>query len=616
MTTPTTVTKTKLADVSDLYAAGIDLTEMLLASEIIHEPEDPADAEMYGEPYGEPITDREHLALVHGGVDTHDDDPGGAVVDLLDSKSERCTDLGNARILVRMAGNDVRWCQAMPGDGWMLWDGSKWRPDTTRRVYHIVDLVGEEWRRRAPQENVDLTRPKEEDKQNDLRKKMLAWADKCESAAGIRAMIEVLRSRRSIAVDVDAWDKDPLLVNTPDATYNLNTGRRQSTRRSDHITRSTSVAARLEDCPIWRAFLLRIMGGPLVEHPDNRAARAAGRRTDTTLAPLTADVNAAYSDPANAAAVEMVAFLQRCAGYALTGDTSEQCMFIAYGTGSNGKGVFLNTLKAILGTYAQGAQVASFMDRKAGGIPNDLAALAGARFVLCSEPNEGAPLDEGLIKTVTGQDTVTARFLNREFFDFIPQFKLWMMTNHKPIIKGTDNGIWRRLRLVPFTVTIAEGEKDDELHTKLVAEHSAILRWCIDGLKVWKNGTPERTDPDGTHHPAIPRGLRPPKAVVDASEEYRREMDGLGDFLIDRCTMEKPINPTLTASNSALYASYVEWAKDNGTQPYSHRRFSQQLKTRKLVQDPDKSKGRMWIGVELRVKVRTPMSSWRDGRED
>lgn len=585
---------TKTADVSDLWAAGIDLTEMLLSAEIYHEPEPTADELADADLYGEPLTEREHLALVQGGNESRDDDPG-AVVDLLDSKSERCTDLGNARILVRMAGNDIRWCQAMPGEGWMLWDGSKWRPDTTRRAYHIVDLVGEEWRRRAPMKNTDLKLSKEEADQADLRKKILAHADKCESAASIRAMLEVLRSRRSIAVDVDAWDNDPLLVNTPDATYNLRTGKRHAPRRADHITRSTSTAASLDDCPIWRAFLLRIMGGPRVAHP-----------TDPDLAPLTADIDAAYADTKNADAVALVAFLQRCAGYALTGDASEQCMFIAYGTGGNGKGVFLNTLKAILGTYAQGAQVATFMDRKQGGIPNDLAALAGARFVLCSEPNEGAPLDEGLIKTVTGQDTVTARFLNREFFDFIPQFKLWMMTNHKPIIKGTDNGIWRRLRLIPFTVTIPDAEKDDALHTKLVAEHPAILRWCIEGLKVWKNGDPTTGQL---------RGLRPPKSVVDASEEYRREMDGLGDFLIDRCTMEKPINPGLTASNSALYASYVEWAKDNGMQPYSHRRFSQQLKARKLVQDPDKSKGRMWLGVELRVKVRTPMSSWQDWRE-
>jgi len=537
---------TKTADVSDLYAAGIDLTEMLLSAEIYHEPEE----------------GREHLEIVRAADYASDPDDPGVVVDLLDTDSERCTDLGNARILVRMAGNDIRWCQSMPGEGWMLWDGAKWRPDTTRRAHRLADIVGEEWRRRAPPESGDLVLSADEKKAKDMRKTILAHANKCESAAGIRNMLEVLRGRQSCAVDVDAWDKDPLVVNTPDSTYNLRTGKRHANRRADLITRSTSTAASLEDCPVWRAFLLRIMGGPIVP-------------------PVAADLDAAYADPANADAVEMVAFLQRAAGYALTGDTSEQCMFIAYGTGSNGKGVFLNTLKAILGTYAQGAQVATFVDRKAGGIPNDLAALAGARFVLCSEPNEGAPLDEGLIKTVTGQDTVTARFLNREFFDFIPQFKLWMMTNHKPPIKGTDNGIWRRLRLVPFTVTIADDEKDGELPNKLKAEYPAILRWMIEGLKVWRV-----------------TGLAAPPAVLAASANYRREMEVLADFLSDRCE----INGLESAENAPLYASYVEWARDNGLRPRSHKWFSQELGRKGFTQS--RADSRAWRGLSLTVKAR------------
>ena len=549
-------TTPKTADVSDLYAAGFDLTEMLLASEIMHEPND---------------AETEYLEIVR---DDPDLDDGDIVADLLDADSERCTDLGNARILVRLAGNDIRWCGAMPGEGWMLWDGAKWRPDTTRRAYRLADIVGEEWRKRLPPESSDLVLSSAEKEAKAKRKAILAHAAKCESAAGIRNMLEVLRSRQSIAVDVDAWDKDPLTVNTPDATYNLRTVKRYAPRRNDHITRSTSTAATLADCPTWRAFLLRIMGGPRINLTADPKVNAEA-------------IDAAYADPMNAAAVEMVDFLQRAAGYALTGDTSEQCMFIAYGTGSNGKGVFLNTLKAILGSYAQGAQVATFVDRKAGGIPNDLAALAGARFVLCSEPNEGAPLDEGLIKTVTGQDTVTARFLNREFFDFIPQFKLWMMTNHKPPIKGTDNGIWRRLRLIPFMVTIADEEKDGELPNKLKAEYPAILRWMIDGLKSWRH--------DG--------GLRPPQAVLAASAAYKREMDLLADFLADRCE----INSLESAENAPIYASYVEWAKDNGLRPRAHKWFSQEMTRHGLIQSPSRKEGRVWKGVALTVKARQGM---------
>jgi putative DNA primase/helicase len=310
---------------------------------------------------------------------------------------------------------------------------------------------------------------------------------------------------------------------------------------------------------------LRIMGGPRVE-------------------PETTALDAAYADPANAGAVDLVRFLQRAAGYALTGDTSEQCMFVAYGTGGNGKGVFLNTLKAILGTYAQGARVETFVDRKAGGIPNDLAALRGARFVLCSEPEEGAQLEEGLIKMVTGQDTVTARFLNREFFDYIPEFKLWMMTNHKPIIKGTDRGIWRRMRLVPFTVSVPDAEKDAELPNKLKGEYTAILRWMIDGLKAWRA-----------------EGLNPPAAVREASEEYRREMDTLANFIEERCE----VNAHLTAPNGELYASYKEWMQDNGMRPKSHSAMSRQLSQRGFVQASSRAGGQREVkGIGLVVKAR------------
>jgi putative DNA primase/helicase len=547
-------------DISDLYAQGVDLAELLLSAELIHEPDN----------------DREDLELIRSdeGFDGAEDGEGGVVVDLLDTDSERCTDLGNARILVRLAGNDVRWCGAMPGQGWMLWDGHRWKPDTKRSVYQLTDIVSGEWRRRAPPE-LDaghLVLNKEEKEAKELRKKMLAWANACESARGVRNMLEMLQARPTIAVDIDAWDKDPLVVNTPDATYNLRTAKRYTPRRSDLITRSTATSATLTDCPIWRAFLLRIMGGPRIVNP-----------TDASLAPLTADLDAAYADPENARAVGLVAFLQRAAGYALTGDASEQCMFIAYGTGGNGKGVFLNTLKAILGGYAQGAQVATFMERKAGAIPNDLAAFAGARFILCSEPNEGAKLDEGLIKMCTGEDTITARFLNREFFDYIPIFKLWMMTNHKPMITGTDPGIWRRLRLVPFEVSIPKEERDRELPKKLVSEYSAILKWCIDGMKEWRR-----------------IGLSPPAPVAEASEFYKREMDVLADFIEDRCE----VNSLLSADNAPMFASYQEWAKDNGLRPKSHKWFSQEMKRHDFEQDPNRELGRRWKGLGLRVKAR------------
>lgn len=548
MTPPLNTAPTKTADISDLYAAGIDLAELLASAELIQE--------------GDLDPDEVNLHLIH-----HRESDEGTVVELLDCESERMTDLGNARVLVRLTGNDVRWCQSMPGDGWMVWDGSKWIPDTTRQVYRLADMVAPEWRSRAPLENNDLTLSREEEKEQELRKKMLAWADKCESERGYRAMIEMFKSRPRVAVTVDRWNADPLLVNTPDMTYDLRNSRAYRPRRDDHITRMTATGASADDCPLWRRFVLQIMGGVVPEG----------------LNPTTAEVDAAYALPENAAAVNLVRFLQRATGYSLTGDASEQCLFIAYGSGGNGKGVFFNTVKAILGTYGTGARVETFVDRKAGSIPNDLAALAGARFVLCSEPEENAELDEGLIKMVTGQDTVTARFLNREFFDYIPQFKLWMMTNHKPKIKGTDNGIWRRMRLIPFEVSIPKEKQDMTLSERLRAEYPGILRWMLEGMKAWRK---ER--------------LSPPPEVIAASAHYRREMDVLADFLEDRCEAEM----MATASNSELYASYQEWAKDNGMRPRSQAVLSRSLVSRGFKQSSDRSAGRQWEGLRLRVKAR------------
>lgn len=510
-------------------------------------------------------------------------DPPRAAVDVLDLSSERCTDLGNARVLVRLHGRDLRWCGAMPGDGWMVWDGTRWRADDTLAVRRLTDDVAEEWRRNAPPE-VTPALDDDDKAQNAMRKAVRAHAASCESARSIRAMLEIARSRDGIASRSGDWDADNMRLNTPSATYDLERLRMYPPRREDLITRSTAVDASAEDCPAWSAFLWTVAGGtgPAID----RAAATA----------IAAEFPGSERARANLHAAELVAFLQRVAGYCLSGDTSEQCMFIAYGTGANGKGTFLNTIKAIMGDYAQGAQVATFTDRKAISIPNDLAALAGARMVLCSEPEEGAPLAEGLVKMVTGQDTITARFLNREFFDYLPRFKLWMMTNHKPVIKGTDNGIWRRLVLVPFVVTIPEHQRDKHLPDKLRAEYPAILRWMLDGLKQWRA-----------------TGLATPDVVRAASAAYRTEMDVVGDFIADRCRLDE----AAAAGNAELYGAYKTWATDLGLRPMSHKGLSRALQQRGLKQSPARVGGRKWLGIALvgdnAGSATRPPPRWDDG---
>jgi putative DNA primase/helicase len=264
-------------------------------------------------------------------------------------------------------------------------------------------------------------------------------------------------------------------------------------------------------CPTWLAFLARIMNGnqPLID------------------------------------------FLQRAVGYSLTGTTGERCLLFLYGIGANGKSTFLEVLRALLAEYAQQADFTTFLERKGDSGPrNDIARLFGARVVTSSEVGEGKRLNESLVKTLTGNDTVTARFLHAEFFEFSPQFKLWLAANHRPVIRGTDNAIWTRVRLVPFLVSIPEGERDLGLKDKLVAELPGILAWAVQGCLLWHE-----------------YGLGMPAAVQEATESYRRESDTLGAFLED-CTVAEADAATKATE---LYQAYKQWAEEAGEYQLTRR---------------------------------------------
>lgn len=461
------------------------------------------------------------------------------------------TDLGNSRLLVRTAGKDLRWCGAMPGTGWMTWTGSRWQPDKTKRVVRATARLADTWREMAPAENTDAVLDLEEQKKQKRRAAVLKHATSCESAKSIRSTIELASAHADVVLTRDVFDASPWHFNTPEATYDLHALTRYPPRRSDYITRMAGADLADAGCPVWTSFLNRVMAGD----------------------------------------AEMVSFLQRAAGYSMTGRTDEQCLFILYGTGRNGKGTFVNTIRKVLGDYAQWTPISTFVGRRPDQQTNDLAALAGARMVLCAEPKAGAELDEAMIKLVTGGDTVTARFLNQEFFDYVPAFKAWMQTNHRPVIKGVDEGIWSRLRMVPFTVTIPKGERDPLLGDKIAAELPAILRWCLEGLKEWRR-----------------IGLAPPKSVIDANEEYRSDMDILADFVTDKCVLGDGEHEL----NGMLYAGYVEWAKSSGLNPTSHKGFTRAMKLRGFVQSRDDGP-KVWSGIRLIVKPRSAMFESRYG---
>lgn len=257
---------------------------------------------------------------------------------------------------------------------------------------------------------------------------------------------------------------------------------------------------------------------------------------------------------------ELIRYIQKCVGYSLTGLTIEQCIFFLHGTGGNGKSVFLDIIRYIMGDYATNIQPQTIMtSQRTGNAPNsDIARLKGARLVTSVEPNEGVFLDEGLVKQLTGDDMVTARKMFAEEFEFKPEFKIWMATNHKPRIRGTDDGIWRRIHLIPFEVKIPEEKKDKNLKYKLVKEAEGIFKWAVEGCMLWRS-----------------EGLSKPKSVLDATTEYRHEMDVISSFIDECCTVG---NGQIKASE--IYGAYIKWAETNNEYRMSNTKFGMEMAKR------------------------------------
>jgi putative DNA primase/helicase len=271
--------------------------------------------------------------------------------------------------------------------------------------------------------------------------------------------------------------------------------------------------------------------------------------------------------------------VQVAAGWALTGNIEEQTMFILYGSGANGKTTFLNTILHLLGDYALATPTESFMKKNGDQNTNDIARLRGTRFVTTTEAEQGRRLSEPLIKKITGNDQMTARFLYGEYFNFTPTFKIFMATNHKPVIKGTDHGIWRRIKLIPFTTTIPEEKQDKNLEQKLRQEASGILNWLLKGTARWRR-----------------EGLKAPAVILNATDEYRAEMDVIGNFLKERVVQKKE----LTIRIRELYKAYSDWCDDNKEHAVSERFFTMRLKEMGYEQCRT-AEARYWAGLALKV---------------
>lgn len=455
--------------------------------------------------------------------------PPPAIEVAYEGGSYNLTDWGNAQRLVARHGQDLRYCHAW--GCWFVWDGTRWVRDADAEVVRRAkDTVRTIYAEATACEDADR------------RKAIAAHAKSSESESRIRAMISLAESEPDIPVAPVALDRDPYLLNVANGTVDLLTGELRPHEAEDLITKLAAVEYEADaPCPEWERFLETVTN------------------SKATLA----------------------TYLQRSAGYALTGDTSEQVMYLLHGTGANGKSTLLDTLRYVTGDYAMHTPTDTLMVKRGdAGVPNDLARLMGARFVSAVEAEDGKRLAESLVKQVTGGDPITARFMRAEWFEFTPTFKLFLAANHKPVIRGTDNAIWRRVQLIPFEVTIPEGARDKGLRDKLRAEASGILAWAVRGCLAWQRD-----------------GLQAPEEVQAATQIYRAEMDMLAGFIEDRCTTSTGAR----VPSKALYKAYTDWCEESGERPETQRRLAQRLSERGYVSR--KSTGGMmtWFGIGLQV---------------
>ena len=274
---------------------------------------------------------------------------------------------------------------------------------------------------------------------------------------------------------------------------------------------------------------------------------------------------------------EMIDYICRVAGYALTGDTGEQCVFLLWGIGKNGKSTFLNVLQTVLNDYSLQTGFSTFTIKRNEGIRNDIARMTKARLVVAIETGDGKRLDEPVVKQLTGGDRVTARFLHKEYFEFTPEFKIFLATNYKPTIYGQDLAIWRRIRLIPFTVKIPDSQRINNYENVLLEEKEGILNWMINGCQQWQK-----------------KGLQEPDEVKMATKSYRSEMDILEDFIQSRCVMESEKGIT----HKEIYAAYVKWCDENGEIALKTTTFGKRLQGRGFVFTRPKNV-KTWKGIGL-----------------
>ncbi|MCW3784570.1 phage/plasmid primase, P4 family [Defluviimonas salinarum] len=415
---------------------------------------------------------------------------------------------------VRAQGEN--WRHVASWGAWFAWNGTQWRPDDTGAVREAVRLVC----RAAAAEAEGASQ-----------------ARRLASDKTITAVLRIASSDPRVAARPEDWDSHPMLINTPSGHVDLRSGEVRDHERTRLISQMTSAAPK-RGCPRWETFLDEVLGGN----------------------------------------GELKAYLKRFCGYCLTGSTREQVFVFLHGQGANGKSVFLQTISALLGTYASTATLDTFMASRTDRHLTELAGLRGARLVLVPETEAGRAWAEGRIKSVTGGERVRANFMRQNHFEFTPQFKLIVAGNHRPELRRTGEAMRRRLHLVPFTVTIPPERRDKRLAEKLLDEAEGILGWMIEGCLEWQRG-----------------GLNPPASVTSAVDDYLEDEDVVGQWIAEQCVT----GSAHRATASDLYLSWSRWAECAGYDRGSQKVLGAQLRERGF--SPAKvGSTRGWLGIKLR----------------
>jgi putative DNA primase/helicase len=442
-----------------------------------------------------------------------------------DGPSFKATDLGNAERFIHQHKDKVRFCHKWKK--WLVWNDQRWLIDDTAAVYRMAQET-------TRSIYTEASRQLEEEK----RQVLGHWAMMSERLQRIDAMISLASKQETVAVLPDDLDKDSFLLNVNNGTLDLRTGTLRPHHRDDLLTKLAPVDYDPDaEMPLIKEFLLEIMQS----------------------------------------SSDMISFIQRMLGYSLTGDTREQILPICFGVGANGKTTLLGLFLEMLGDYATATSTSMLMVKRNESIPCDLAALKGARFVTASEVEDGQRFAESKVKELTGGDLITARHLYGDPFTFKPNFKIWLCVNHKPTIRGTDTGIWRRIRLIPFTVVITKDKQDKSLPQKLREDLPGLLAWAVAGCLEWQKN-----------------GLGVPDAIEQATDGYKEEMDVLGQFLNERCT----VHEDMAVQSSKLYEAWKSWCAANGEAERSNKWLTQRMEEKGFI-SRRRNTGVWFLGIGL-----------------